>query len=150
MYHTEASVYIDKPVPNVFAIVSDMNLHQKWQDGLIESKWTSPTPVGVGSTYVFVSQFAGTRWDIPGSITEWNPPQGLQWKANDGPFPVQGGFRLEPVSKGTRIIMFSDSEPKGWMNVMRPLLKWMGERIYRSSLTRLKMMLESEQTKLNS
>jgi hypothetical protein len=57
---------------------------------------------------------------------------------------VQGGFRLEAVGSRTRVTMFSDSEPSGWMNAMRPLLKWMGERSYEKSLSRLKALLEAQ------
>jgi len=102
MYHTEAHVIIDQPITVVFATVSDIGRLKEWQDGLIEAKWTSKEPHGLGSTYIFISQFAGTR-----------------------------------------ITMFSDSEPTGWMNLMRPLLKWMGERSYKRSLTRLKGILEA-------
>ncbi len=144
MYHTEASVMIDRPMGDVFAIVSDLSRHKEWQDGLVKASWTSKGIPGVGSTFEFVSQFAGTRWDLPGEVTSWSPPNGWRWKSNAGPFPVQGGFQLESAGSGTRITMFSDSEPKGWMNVMRPLLKWMGERMYKRSLARLKAMLESQ------
>lgn len=142
MYHTEASLIINRPVADVFAVTSDLNQHRGWQDGLIEACWTSEGTPGLGSTYVFVTQFARSRWDLPGVVTMWEPPNGWQWQAKGGPFPVQGGFRLEPMGTGTRITMFSDSEPWGWMNMMRPLLKWMGERSYQRSLTRLKATLE--------
>jgi hypothetical protein len=129
---------------DVFAIVSDISRHKEWQDGLVEACWTSEGAPGLGSTFDFVSQFAGTRWDLPGEVTSWSTPDGWRWKFNGGPFPEQGDFQLEPVGTGTRITMFSDSEPNGWMNAMRPLLKWMGERTYKRSLTRLKAMLESQ------
>ncbi len=144
MYHTEAGIVINRPLADVFTIVSDMRQHQKWQEGLVEASWTSDGSPGVGSTYRFVSQFAGMRWDLPGEVTLWNPPNGWRWKASGGPFPVKGGFRLEQVGSGTRITMFSDSEPQGWMNTMRAILKWMGERTYRRSLTRLKAIIESQ------
>jgi len=144
MYHTEATVAINRHPADVFALVSDVNRAKEWQEGLVVAKWTSEGPPGVGSTYLFVTRFAGTRMDLPGKIIAWDPPNGWQWKAHGGPFPVQGGYRLESADAGTRITMFSDSEPKGWMNVMRPVLKWMGERTYKHSLTRLKHLLESQ------
>lgn len=141
MYHTEASAVINLPPDKVFAVVSDVNRFTEWQDGLVKANWTSAGTPGVGSTYLFVTQFAGTRMDLPGEVITWNPPNGWTWKSNGGPFPVQGSYRLEQAGAGTRITMFSDSEPKGWMNAMRPLLKWMGERTYKKSLTRLKTLI---------
>lgn len=146
MYHTEASLVIEQPIGNVFAVVSDVSRARDWQEGLVEANWTSEKALGIGSTYNFVSKFAGMRWDLPGKVTHWDPPNGWQWEARSGPFPVRGGYRLETSSSGTRITMFSDSEPRGWMNAMRPLLKWMGERSYRHSLIRLKALLEDERT----
>jgi hypothetical protein len=143
MYHTEASLIINRPVTDVFAVISNLDRFKEWQDDLIEARWTSTGEPGVGSTYVFITQFAGSRMDLPGKVIAWELAQGWQWRATGGPFPIQGGYRLEAREGGTQITMFSDSEPKGWMNVMRPLLKWMGERGYRRSLTRLKAMLET-------
>ena len=144
MYHTEMSVTINRPIAMVFALVSDVNRFTEWQDGLVAANWTSADAPGAGATYAFVTRFAGMRMDLPGEVTSWNPPTGWTWKAAGGPFPVQGGYRLEQAGIGTRITMFSDSEPKGLINAMRLLLKWMGERTYRNSLTRLKTILESQ------
>ncbi len=144
MYHTEVSMMINRTIADVFAVISDLNRHKEWQDDLIEARWASEGTPGAGSTFVFVTQFAGMRWDLPGEVTLWDPPNGWQWKAHGGPFPVQGGFQLEQREGGTQITMFSDSEPKGWMNIMRALLKWMGERSNKHSLTHLKTILEAE------
>lgn len=113
MYHTEASIMINRTIADAFAVITDLHRHKEWQDGLIEARWTSEGAPGVGSTYVFVTQFAGARWDLPGQVTSWTPSKGWTWKADGGPFPAQGGFRLEQMGNGTRITMFSDSEPKG-------------------------------------
>ncbi|MEO6063405.1 MAG: SRPBCC family protein [Thermoflexales bacterium] len=145
MYHTEMSVTINRPIATVFALVSDLNRFTEWQAGLIAANWTSAGAPGAGSTYTFVTRFAGMRMELPGEVTSWSSPTGWTWRAVGGPFPMQGGYRLEQAGPGTRITMFSDSEPKGWMNVMRPLLKWMGERTYTKSLTRLKAILGSPQ-----
>lgn len=143
MYHAEASIVINRPMTDVFKIVSNLSRAKEWQAGLVESNWTSDRDPGIGTTYQFVTKFAGSRMELPGEITSWDPPNGLQWKASGGPFPVQGGYRLKQVDNSTRITMFSDSEPKGWMNAMKPILKWMGERTYKQSLAHLKMILES-------
>lgn len=58
-------------------------------------------------------------------------------------YHMQGGFRLEPLGAGTRVTMYSDSEPKGWMSALRPLLKRLGEHSYQRSLQRLKTLLEA-------
>lgn len=79
MYHTEANLLIHRPLADVFAMVSNVNRHTEWQDGLIEARWTSVGAPGVGSTYIFVTQFAGSRMNLPGKIIVWDPPHGWQW-----------------------------------------------------------------------
>lgn len=142
MYHTEARVFINRPIEIVFDAVADVPSQHEWQDGLVESGWTSAQTKQVGATYKFVSQMGGVRWDLPGQIIHWDAPHGWRWQASEGPFPVQGGYRLEVADGGTWITMYSDSEPSGWMRWMRSLLKWMGERSYQKSLCRLKALLE--------
>lgn len=141
MYRTEASILIGRTATEVFAVASDIDRMSEWQEGLVESRWTSPS-AGLGATYLFVAKFAGRRWDLPGEITEWDPPRGWRWRSHGGPFPVEGGYRLDASSNGTRVTMFSESVPTGWMSVMRPILKVMGERMYRRSLARLKSVVE--------
>jgi hypothetical protein len=131
----------------VFSVLSDVDRHVEWQDGIIESAWTSEPPGVVGARYRFVTRFAGSRMTLPGEVTGWDPPNGWTWKATGGPFPVQGGFRLVAAAgHGTRVTMFSDSEPSGWINALRPLMKWIGERGYRRSLARLKALVEQDAT----
>ena len=143
MYHSEVTIEIGRPPDEVFAVLSNLDRHVEWQDGIIEAGWTSETTAAVGATYRFVTRFAGSRMDLPGEVTGWDPPHGWTWKGHGGPFPVQGGFRLAGARGRTRVTMFSDSQPTGWMNAIRPIMKWIGERGYRWSLARLKTLLES-------
>ena len=49
MIKVEASIVIQKPVPEVFAYTNDPAKNKAWQEGLVESKITSPGPIGVGT-----------------------------------------------------------------------------------------------------
>lgn len=69
MYYTEHSIVINRPPADVFAVVSNVSRHKEWQDGVESSSWTSARPHGLGSTYLTIAQFAGSRWNLPGEVT---------------------------------------------------------------------------------
>jgi hypothetical protein len=76
VYHTEASIEIERPPSVVFSVLSDFDRHVEWQDGIIEAAWTSEPPGVVGARYRFVTRFAGSRMTLPGEVTGWGPPNG--------------------------------------------------------------------------
>lgn len=51
MIEVLASADVAVPAPELFAYVADMSNNPEWQQGQVACTWTSPPPVGVGSTY---------------------------------------------------------------------------------------------------
>ena len=51
MIEVGASVFIQRPIAEVFGIISDFENNPRWQSGMVEAKFTSDGPLRVGSTY---------------------------------------------------------------------------------------------------
>ena len=61
MIQVEVSVAIKRPPEEVFLFLANTENETKWQPGLIESKFTSAEPMGLGTTGRDVRQFMGMR-----------------------------------------------------------------------------------------
>ena len=72
MFTFSHSIFIDRPVEDVWAYVSDVTNHPEFGPSLT-SEWTSEGPPGVGSTYRSTSRFLGRTVDSTSEITSWNP-----------------------------------------------------------------------------
>ena len=49
MAKAEVSVTIDRPLEDVFAVLTDVEKTATWSAPTVEEHWTTPGPVGVGS-----------------------------------------------------------------------------------------------------
>ena len=50
MIEVRASVFIQRPIAEVFGVISDFESNPRWQSGMVEAKFTSDGPLRVGST----------------------------------------------------------------------------------------------------
>ncbi len=55
MLKVETTVQIERPSEEVFAYISNFENNPEWQSGQLQAKFTSDSPLQVGSTYM-------TRW----------------------------------------------------------------------------------------
>lgn len=143
MIKVVGSVVINRPIADVFAYVTDLSTHAKWQAGLVEAAQTSTGPIGVGTTYRYVTLLAGQRLDTAGEITEYEPNSKYSFKATSGPILLKGGFTFETAADGTKVRMFVEGEPGGFFKLAEPLLNSMVRRQLETSLGNLKDVLEA-------
>ena len=71
MISVEHSVVIDRPIHEVFAFIANVENNPQWQQSVLETRKTSPGPVGVGSTGIEVRQFMGRRMELSFEVTEY-------------------------------------------------------------------------------
>jgi len=140
--HMEDKVSIDAPIETVFAFITDFRNTPKWHQNMKKVGWKDEGPHGVGSEYDWIETFSGMRMDIGGVITAWNPPYSFAWKPTISPYPITGGWRLEPKGNSTLVTRYSDNQLSGiykWMNMlMIPIAK----RQVRKELQELKRLIE--------
>jgi len=142
MKHIETSITINRPIEQVFAVVSDFSRAVKWQVGIVEARVTSSGTRGVGTTYTWVQQIVGQKMDTSGEITAWEPPRRYEWKSTNGPFPVSGGVTLQAQANGTVVTQYADAEPGGFFKLAEGLLVKQIEGQFAQSLQKLKALLE--------
>ena len=139
----ETSIVINRPLEEVFALLSNAENDLKWQSGTIESKKTSDGPIGVGTTWRRVSRFLGRRIESEDEVTEYELNRKLAVKSKSGPFPLEGRTTFERVEGGTRINLKGEAEIGGFFKLAEPLVVSIGKRQLEADIANLKDLMEA-------
>jgi len=143
MARAEISTTIKRPVEDVFAVISNVEINPKWSSGAVEAKQTSPGPIGVGTTTRFVGKFLGRRIESESEVTEFEPNRKYSWQSKSGPFPIQASTTFEPAEGGTRVRTTIEAEPGGFFKLAEPLIVRMAKRQFQSDLDNLRELMEA-------
>ena len=101
------SVFINRPLQDVFDFLSNPANLSKWNSNFASAKWTSNDAPGLGSTYRVLAKMSGGGNEGLFEITQWDPPQRYGYKSISGlPFPIESiesAVTLAPKGNGTQI-----------------------------------------------
>jgi uncharacterized membrane protein len=136
-------ITINRPVEDVFAVLSKLEDTPKWSSTAIEAKITSAVPIGVGATARYVDKFLGRRFESEVEITEFEPNRKLTMQSTSGPFPFRGSLTLEGTAGRTQVSGTFEAEPGGFFKLAEPLLVRIGKRQFESDLANLKDLMEA-------
>ncbi len=141
MAQTKISTVINRPVEEVFAVLSNPENSPKWISGIIEVKKTSEGPIGVGTTWRTVRTFLGQRMEEESEFTEYEPNWRFATKSKAGPIPAKSQATFESVEGGTRVDV--EGELGGFFKLAEPLLMKMLKRQVEADLANLKNLMEA-------
>jgi carbon monoxide dehydrogenase subunit G len=124
MAHAEASVFIERPVAEVFQFLLDGENNMLWRSSVLSIKKKSDTPAGVGA--VFVQEARGPfgrriRGDY--EVVECEKDKKIAFQVIAGPARPRGTFAFEPQGKGTKLTFTLDFGPKGLFRLMGPMIQ---------------------------
>ena len=139
----EMSIVIDRPAEDVFAFLSDLENDVKWRREWVEARNTSQGPIGVGATFLLVSEVLGRRSEVVYEVTEYEPNRMAAWKTVSGPMPLTFRRSFDGVEGGTRVTVRYDGEMRGFFKLAAPLLVSMGRRQLEGDIPRLKELMEA-------
>lgn len=149
----EVSVHVAAPVDRVWALVSDVTRIGEFSPETFEARWTrGSTGPAVGATFkghvkrngVGPTYWSGCR------VTRCEPERVFEFAVGTEAVPINNwGYRLEPEGTGTRVTEYYRLEPTlplrlYWL-VLGPLRGRTNERGMRTTLERMKTVLEEEQ-----
>ena len=141
MFTFAKSVFIDRPVEDVFAFASDPANDAQWQDVEL-SELTSDGPQGVGSTTRSVSKFLGRKMDITAEITVYDPPNQFSFRTASGPIQFEAQQTYEPQDGGTLMTFSGEAEVGGFFKVAEGMVAKQAESRMEADMNRLKAVLE--------
>jgi uncharacterized protein YndB with AHSA1/START domain len=149
----EVSVHVEAPVDRVWALVSDVTRIGEFSPETFEARWTrGSTGPAVGATFkghvkrngVGPTYWSGCR------VTRCEPERVFEFAVGTESTTVTNwGYRLEPEGTGTRVTEYYRLEATlplrlYWL-VLGPLRARTNERGMRTTLDRMKAVLEEEQ-----
>lgn len=135
----ENSIFIARPIGDIWNFLTDINNDQKWRKGLIDTRWTSDEPGKLGSTAVYVFQGIG---EIHWKLSEWDVERVMGWDYIGGRLAGgHGSYRMEPEADGTRVMMRMEKRAG---IIFRTLMRVIISRQNDGDLKKLKAIMEDE------
>ena len=98
MFQVETSTVINRPVEEVFAVLSNVENNPKWVSIFQEATKTSPGPIGVGTTWHIMLKALGQRIEGDVEVVEYEANRTYVQKSKTGPVPVEIRQTCAPVA----------------------------------------------------
>jgi uncharacterized protein YndB with AHSA1/START domain len=128
---------IDKPVAEVFAVVTDIANYPKWDPPVKSVKWDGE--MGLGATYEMdVKSFGSMTFEV----TEYTKDEVVRASPVSKRYSGGHKFTFSEEGAGTRIDHEFVIEPKGWLRVLSPVFGFMAKREVAGSAAALKAYSE--------
>jgi hypothetical protein len=134
---------IQRPIEDVFAFLADFENIPTWNYAIVETRRTSPGPVGVGTTYRQLRSIPDRR-EEGFEVTVFEPTTRLEVHGEIGPFTATIGYLLAPVDDGTQLVNVVDLESASMaVRLLAPLAASRVKAAVAANLNRLKQLLEA-------
>ncbi|HSK91864.1 MAG TPA: SRPBCC family protein [Euzebyales bacterium] len=138
-----ATRVIARPADEVFAFLSDAANNPRWQRGMRSCAWTSPPPVGVGSTYRQRARFLGREVVSEFVVTAHEPGRSITIRSTGGSFPITVRRSVTPLSPGrSRVTAEIDGDPGRFFRLAGPVVRRLAQRSVDVDYDRLTRLLE--------
>jgi carbon monoxide dehydrogenase subunit G len=145
MFETKTSIFINRPLQDVFQVVSDPSKQSLWQSMVESSEWSSNGDTGVGSTMKVTAKFLGRKIESDIEITAWEPPGRIDYKFVNGPYPAEVSNILETQGDGTLLTAQSQGEMGSFFKLGEGLVAKQLEKQLNANFETLKLLMESGQ-----
>jgi uncharacterized membrane protein len=143
MLKIESNIVINRPIEEVFAVLSNFENNPKWSSAFLEAKKTSEGPIGVGTTWRGVAKALGQRIETELECTEYEPNRKCAQKSKSRPFPTEVRQTFEPVEGGTQLGVILQAEPGGFFKLAEPLVNSILKRGIETDFANLKDLMEA-------
>ena len=136
-------ITIQRPIEDVFAVLTDVEKTGTWFPGNVEEHWTSPPPHGVGSTRHAVVTTFGRRTENDAVTTEYEPPHRAAMRGTSPNAPFLATLTFAPVGDGTNVEVTSEIWLRGAARIFGPLVGVAYGWGWSRGLANLKRLMES-------
>jgi carbon monoxide dehydrogenase subunit G len=137
-----SSISINRPIEEVFAVLTDVEKTERWFPLNVKEWWTSEPPHRVGSTRrarVTIGWFT-TENDAVATVHE--PPTLAVMRGTSPNAPFEATLRFEPVGAGTRVYVTIELSLRGPARLVGGMFaRWYGGS-WERGLAKLKAMME--------
>jgi uncharacterized protein YndB with AHSA1/START domain len=138
-----SSISIGRPIEQVFAVLTDVELTGRWFPADVEEHWTTPPPHGVGSTRHAVIRMFGRTVENDAVATVYEPPHRATMEGTSANAPFATTLTFQPTDDGTRVVATTTFRFKGAQRIVGPLFARWYRRSFDRGLANLKALMES-------
>ena len=140
---TEVTIYVDRPVDEVFEFVSDPAKMPLWVRYVEEAGYTEDAEPRVGATFDLKYTYGAKDSDITMEVTEFNPPARFAFMTVKGPYPIRVTYTLSADGRGTLFTYFQNARSDGFITgcmfaLLGFLLKYPTRGLLRKNAERMK------------
>lgn len=139
----DGQITIARPIDEVFPFLADATNEPRWSPQIARVTWTSPGPIGLGSTYRQVTRAPGPLNESEWTITTYQPPHYLAVRGMVGKSPQVGIYTLAAVPAGTRVTAATEIATNILAIPFHPLTRALFRPFVSAPLKRLKGVLEA-------
>ena len=139
------SIHIGRPIEDVFAVLTDVELTGRWYPARVEEWWLSPPPHRVGSIRRARVRVLGRPMENDAVVTAYDPPRLAAMRGLSRSAPFEVTLRFAPEGGWTRVEVESTFHLSGPMKLVAPLFVRSYERGWDRGLQELKRLMEAEE-----
>jgi len=143
MFKYEKSVFINRPQQEVFDFVTNLSNDAQWQNSIESVKRLSDGPIGVGSTWRYVTSLLGRKNEVDIQMTSYEPPHQSRVKAVGGSIPFENTHTFQSQDGGTLLTFTGQAEIGGFFKIAEGLAGKQIEKQMESDAAALKRLLEA-------
>ncbi|MFN2233149.1 MAG: SRPBCC family protein [Anaerolineales bacterium] len=143
MFKYEKSVLINRPQQEVFDFVTNLTNDPEWQSNIESVEQMSDGPIGVGSTWRYVTKFLGRKNETEIQMTSYDPPHQSSVKAVSGPLPFENTHKFQDQDGGTMLTLTGQIEIGGFFKMAEGLAGKQIEKQMDADAAALKNLLEA-------
>lgn len=143
MAKVESSIRIERPVGDVYAYATTVATLPEWLGAVRAVEQLTDGPLSVGTRIRATGTMMGRRLVTLVEVTGLEPDRTFAFTGVTGPFTAHNRYTFESVGGGTRVTDTAESELKGPLRLIDPLLGRMMRRQFEVNLAALKDRLEA-------
>jgi carbon monoxide dehydrogenase subunit G len=144
MNEFEITIVIERPVEDVFAVLTDVSKTPAWTPGLTQVQRDGDGPLQVGQALTFVGSFLGRSYESAAEVTELVVNERFASKTTTGPFHLEIDSRLEPVANGTRLATIYRGESHGFFKIGESIVTRLARKQFETAAVNLKALMEEK------
>jgi len=138
-----ARIVIERPIEDVFAVLTNVENTARWFPADVEEHWTSPPPHGVGSTRRAITRTFGRVTENDAVVTEYDPPRRAVMQGTTPNAPFTAALDFAPVGTGTQVTVTTEFDFRGVMRLLGPPFARWYRGAFTKGLANLKRLMET-------
>jgi carbon monoxide dehydrogenase subunit G len=137
----EHTIVIDRPPPDVFAYLTDVEKLPEWQSSASEVH--AEGDIGLGARIREVRNLLGRRAESTLEVIEYEQDRKFSLRTVSGPLPFEVRHTLSPENGGTRLDWAAEADTSRLPRIAVRMVAGAIERQFKADLDRFKRLLET-------